>query len=194
MQSDEKRRPGLRRRTQRGAAEMLEFTFVLIPLLAIITVTMDASWGIFIKASMQYAVRSALRYGVTITKTQATAAGSNLTAMVKADVQANSLGLLKGTNSSYIQVHYLKQDSTSSTGVTDVSTCTGAGTPSGCAAAGNVPGNIMEVQVVNYPLVALTPRFFTWATRADFAKTNINAMSADEIEPSGDVPPIGTAP
>jgi len=193
MQSIEKTTSDSRRRRQRGGTDWLEFVFVLLPLLAIITVIMDASWGIFIKATLQYAVRTGVRTGITITGSQATAANSNLTAMVKSTVQANALGLLNGTNSSYIQVHYLEQNSSSSNGVTDVSTCTAVSLPT-CPMVGNAPGNIMEVEVVAYPLQALTPRFFSWRSGADLASTSINAMSADEIEPSGDVPPIGTAP
>ncbi|MGA8581662.1 MAG: hypothetical protein WB579_23445, partial [Bryobacteraceae bacterium] len=113
------------------------------------------------------------------------AANSNLTAMVKSSVQSHSLGLLGGaTGLSYIQVHYLEQNSGSSTGVTDVST----------SASGDAPGNIMQVEVVNYPLSALTVRIFSWANKADNSPTKLNVVSADEIEPSSDVPPIGTAP
>lgn len=193
MQSIENKRSDSRKRRQRGGTDWLEFVFVLLPLLGIITVIMDASWGIFIKATLQYAVRTGVRTGITITGTQATAANSNLTAMVKSTVQKNSLGLLNGTNSSYIQVHYLTQDATASGGVRDVSTCTTVSLPS-CPTTGNAPGNIMEVEVVSYPLKALTPRFFSWRNGADLASTNINAMSADEVEPSGDVPALGTAP
>ncbi len=190
MPSTEKNRS--RRRRQRGA-DVIEFIYVLLPLLAMIMVIFDASWGIFIKATLQYAVRTGVRDGITITGTQATAASSNLTAMVKSDVQAHSLGLLNGaTGLSYIQVHYLQQNSGSSTGVTDVSTCTAVTT--GCPTIGNYPGNIMQVEVVSYPLSALSVRLYSWATAAQNSPTNMNVVSADEIEPSGDVPPIGTAP
>ncbi|MGB9455692.1 MAG: TadE family protein [Bryobacteraceae bacterium] len=184
MRSNEQNGPSLRRRRQRGE-NLIEFTNVLLPLLAIIMVIMDASWGIFIKATLQYAVRTGVRTGITITKTQATAANSDLTTMVKSSVQSHALGLLGGaTGLSYIQVHYLEQNSTSSTGVTDVST----------SATGDAPGNIMQVEVVNYPLSALTVRIYTWALAAQNSATNLNVVSADEIEPSSDVPPIGKAP
>lgn len=148
-------------------------------------VIIDASWAIFAKSTLQYAVRTGVRYGITVTGTQATAAGETLTQMVKATVQSNALGLLRGTTGlSYIQVHYLAQDSTSSTGVTDVST----------QSNGNAPGNIMQVEIVNFPLPALTVRIYGWLQKADSSATPINVVSADEIEPSGDVPPIGVAP
>ena len=105
--------------------------------------------------------------------------------MVKDAVQANSLGFLNGTTGrGYIQVHYFVQDSSSSTGLTDVS----------ALASGNAPGNLMQVSVTNYPLPGLVPRIYNWFTSADKSASNLSAISADKIEPSGDMPPIGTAP
>jgi Flp pilus assembly protein TadG len=157
----------------------------MLPLLSILFVLVDASWAIFAKSTIIYAVRTAVRTGITITGTQATAAGETLTAMVKDAVQANALGFLKGTtNRGYIQVHYFMQDSTSSTGLTDVSG----------ASNGNAPGNIMQVSVTNFPLPGLTPRIYNWFTAVDKSATSLGAISADKIEPSGDTPPIGSAP
>lgn len=158
---------------------------VLLPLLSILFVLVDISWAIFAKSTIIYAVRTAVRTGITITGTQATTAGETLTQMVKDSVQANSLGFLSGTTGrNYIQVHYFMQDSTSSTGLTDVSTL----------ASGNAPGNLMQVSVTNFPLPGLVPRIYYWFTAADNSASNLSAVSADKIEPSGDVPPIGTAP
>ena len=175
-------RPGSRKK--RGS-EVVEFTFVLLPLLSMLFVLLDASWGIFAKATLQQAVRVGVRTGITITGTQATAAGETLTQMVKDAVQANALGLLSGTTGrGYIQVHYYAQNSSSSTGVSDVST----------QSNGNTPGNIMQVSVNGFPLLPLVPRIYNWATKPDNNPTVLNVASADRIEPSGDVPPIGTAP
>lgn len=169
----------------RRGAEILEFTFVMLPLFIILFAMIDASWAIFAKSTLMYAVRSAVRYGVTITGTQATAAGETLTQMVKDTVQSNSLGFVTGTTKrAYIQVHYFAQDSTSSTGLTDVSTQTN----------GNAPGNLIQVSVNSYPLPGLTPRIYGWLTAADHSATTLTAVSADVIEPSGDTPTIGTAP
>ena len=173
------------RRKGRRGTELIEFTMVLLPLLSILFVLMDVSWAIFAKSSIMYAVRSGVRYGITITGTEATAASETLTQMVKAQVQANAMGFLNGTTGlSYIQVHYFVQDSTSSTGLTDVSTLSN----------GNVPGNLMQVSVTNFPLPGLVPRIYNWFTKADTSPSNLSAVSADLIEPSGDIPPIGTAP
>jgi Flp pilus assembly protein TadG len=158
---------------------------VLLPLLAILFVLVDVSWAIFAKSTIAYAVRTAVRTGITITGTQATAAGETLTQMVKDTVQSNAQGFLNGTTGrSYIQVHYYMQDSTSSTGLTDVST----------QSNGNAPGNLMQVSVTNFPLPGLVPRIYYWLTAVDKSASYLSAVSADKIEPSGDVPPIGTAP
>ena len=173
------------RRKGRRGTELVEFTMVLLPLLSILFVLVDVSWAIFAKSTIIYAVRTSVRTGITITGTQATAAGETLTQMVKDAVQANALGFLNGTTGrSYIQVHYFKQDSTSSTGLTDVSTL----------ASGNSPGNLMQVSVTNFPLPGLVPRIYYWLTAVDKGSSYLSAVSADKIEPSGDTPPIGTAP
>ena len=176
--------PKVRRRRQRGA-EIMEFTLVLLPFLAMLYLLFDASWAIFAKATLQYAVRTGVRQGITITGAQATTVGETQTQMVKDAVQANALGLLAGTTGrAYIQVHYWAQDAKSATGVTDVST----------QSNGNNPGNIMQVEVVNFPLGALVPRIYSWKQAIDKSPSTLNVVSADEIEPSGDIPPIGTAP
>jgi Flp pilus assembly protein TadG len=158
---------------------------VLLPLLSILFVLVDISWAIFAKSTIMYSVRTACRYGITITGAQATAANETLTQMVKASVQANALGFLNGTTGlSYIKVNYFAQSSTSSTGLVDVST----------QSNGNAPGNLMQVSVTNFPLPGLVARIYYWLTAVDKGSSYLSAVSADKIEPSGDTPPIGTAP
>ena len=177
--------PTRKGRKGRRGTELVEFTMVLLPFLAILFVLVDVSWAIFAKSTIMYAVRTAVRTGITITGTQTTAANETLTQMVKDSVQANALGFLNGTTGrSCIQVHYFMQDSSSSTGLTDVST----------QANGNSPGNLMQVSVTNFQLPGLAPRIYNWFTSADKSATTLNVVSADKIEPSGDTPPIGAAP
>jgi Flp pilus assembly protein TadG len=170
---------------------MLEFTFALLPLLVMTFVLLDVAWAIFAKNTLAYAVRAGLRVGITATGTKAKTAGpggtaSDLTTMVKTAVQNNALGLLKGaTGLAKIKVHYFLPPTTSSTlGLTDVSTL----------ASGDTPLNVMQVSVQGFSLSPLIPRIFSWNQAPDNASTNINAIAADLIEPSRDVPPIGAAP
>jgi len=178
--------PGRRRASRRKGAEMLEFTLTFLPMIIMVFVLLDVAWSIFVKSTMQYAVRAGVRKGITITGTQATAAGTCVTEIVKATVQANSLGFLKGSSGlAKIKVNYLQPPAPGSTAAaTDVSGQTN----------GNQPLNIMQVSVQSYSLKALVPRIFGWKQAVDNAPTIISAASADLIEPSRDSPCIGTAP
>ena len=174
-----------RRRRTRGA-ELLEFTLVLLPLFAMSFTLMDIAWAVFIKSTLQYSVRAAVRSGITITGTQATAAGSDLTAMVKGIVQQKSLGLLRGSAGlAKIKVHFFQPPAAGSgAAVVDVS----------AQPNGNTPLYIMQVSVEGFPLAALLPRIYDWKSSPDASPTIISAVAADLIEPSRDVPPIGVAP
>jgi Flp pilus assembly protein TadG len=176
----------MKRRQRQKGAEMLEFTLSFLPMLIMIFVLLDVAWAVFSKATLQYAVRSGVRKGITVTGTQATAAGSCLTAIVKSTVQSNSLGLLRGTGGlAKIKVNYFQPPAPGSTAAaTDVST----------QSNGNQPLNIMQVSVQGFSLMALVPRIFGWKQAVDSAATTIAVASADLIEPSRDIPCIGTAP
>jgi Flp pilus assembly protein TadG len=176
-----------RKGNRRRGAELIEFTLSFMPFLAMILVLLDIAWAVFAKSTLTYAVRAGLRQGVTITATQATAAGnSNLVAMVKSTVQANALGLLAGSSGlSKIKVHfYLPPDADVNAAPTQVD----------AAADANKPMNIMQVSIEGYTLSPLVPRLFTWRQAVDNTSTAIAATSYDLIEPSRDVPPKGTAP
>jgi Flp pilus assembly protein TadG len=176
--------PGVARlsRRRRGSqgAQLLEFTLNFLPFMIMIIVLVDTAWAIFAQATLQQAVRMAVRAGVTLTTAQVT---TNLTDTVKADVQAHAVGLLNGaTGKAYIQVHYFDQDNPS----VDVST----------QASGNRGGNIMRVSVVGYPLVPLMPRFFSWKDTVDKSPMSMTVYAADMIEPIATylTPAIGPAP
>jgi Flp pilus assembly protein TadG len=170
-----------------NGAEVLEFTLSFLPLLVMVFYLLDVSWAIFVKSTLEYAVRAGVRQGITITGTQAAAAShSDLTTMVKKVVQANALGLLNGSSGlTKIQVNYLQPPAAgSAAAATDVS----------LQAYGNSPGNIMQVSIHNFNLVPLAPHLFSWKQAADSSATPIGAVAADLIEPSSDIPPIGIAP
>jgi Flp pilus assembly protein TadG len=167
-----------RRRKGRRGAEVLEFTFAFLPLLAIMFALLDISWAFFAKSTLQYAVRTGVRTGITITGTQATAAGGCLADMVKATVQRNSLGILAGSSGlSKIKVNFF--DSTG-----DIT----------AAANANAALHVMQVSVQGYSLRALVPRIYGWRQPIDNAATVLNASSADLIEPGSDIPCKGTVP
>ena len=164
---------------------MLEFTFALLPLLVMTLVLLDAAWAIFVKSTLAYAVRTGVRTGITITGTQATAAGSDLTSMVKHSVQASAQGLLGKlpTDPKWqtIKVHYYQPLAASTQ---DVSTDPNPAKP----------GYIMMVSIQGYSIHPLAPRIFGWSTGVDNSGISVGAIAADLIEPSRDLPPKGVAP
>jgi Flp pilus assembly protein TadG len=171
------------RRAKKGA-ELMEFTLTFLPFLAMVFLLLNVAWAVFVKATLEYAVRTGVRSGITITGTQAQ--GTDLTAMVKNIVQSKSLGLLRGSSGlSKIKVRYFRPPSEGSTAnATDVS----------AQADGNSPSNIMQVSVEGYSIAALLPRLFSWKQAMDTSAVPVAAVAADVIEPSRDVPLIGAAP
>lgn len=175
-----KETPGVRRSRnhRRRGAELIEFTLVMFPFFAFLFVTCDLCWALFAEGSIQYAVRRAVRYGVTNPKVP------DLTAAIKASVQQESLGVLYGPSGlSQIKVHYYKPD-----------TDTGALTDVSANPKGNAGGNVLVVSVSNFALVPLFPRVFT--SGVDNSPVIFSVESADRIEPINDaeLPPIGVAP
>jgi Flp pilus assembly protein TadG len=159
---------------------MIEFTLSFLPFMVLVITLVDLSWIIFAQASLQQAVRMAVRQGITLTSAQVT---GNLTDTVKAAVQQHAVGFLNGaTGKGYIKVHYFDQTNPSS----DVSG----------QASGNTPGNIMQVSVQGYPLIPLMPRFFNWSGAIDNSPFSMTVSAADMIEPMASflVPAIGPAP
>jgi hypothetical protein len=152
--------------------------------MAMLTVTTDTAWAIFAKATLQRAVRVAVRYGVTMTS--ADTGGGCLTPAVKSIVQANALGLLNGASGlAKIKVHYYQPPAEdSAAAVTDVST----------QANGNQGGNILEVTIQDFSLVPLMPRITSWKNAADKNPLIVTVNSADLIEPTRSPACIGTAP
>jgi Flp pilus assembly protein TadG len=169
---------------ERGS-EFVEFSLVVIPFLAMITVLMDVSWAAFVKGSLQRAVRVGVTQGVSMTQTQITAAGGKcLTDTVKSLVQQNSFGILSGT--SLIYVNYLQPPAPGSTAAaTDVSTTSEADTP----------GNIMQVSIQNYSLLPLIPRIVSLNQGTDNNPLNLTVYAAGIIQLESDSPTcVGSAP
>jgi Flp pilus assembly protein TadG len=173
------------RRARRKGAEALEFTLVFLPMMAMLLVTANIAWAVFAKAALQRAVRMGVRSGVTLTGAQMTGGGC-LTDSVKTVVQQNALGLLNSSSGlQKIKVRYYQPPAAnSSAAAADVST----------QLTGNTPGNIMEVSVEGFSLVPLAARVFGPGYTADNSPLMVNVSSADRIEPSRNLPCIGTAP
>ena len=78
-------------RSRRGSV-LVESSFALLPLLALIFGVIDIAFAIFVKNTMQYAVRQGVRYAVT----SQTMAGMGQDNSIKTVVKTYSMGLLDG--------------------------------------------------------------------------------------------------
>jgi len=166
-----------RRRRRRRGQELIEFCFCVTPLFAMLFVYMDIAWAVYVKATLEQAVRVGVRYGITNVvpdpnRPELCSAGSSLTDCVKMHVQWGagspggttfplSGGLLGGSNGSLISVTYYQPTTTGlplATGTLDLS------------------GNVMVVAVTNYPMTTLFPPYI-----APPSTTNITVNSADTL-------------
>jgi Flp pilus assembly protein TadG len=78
------------RRTSRRGSVLVESALATLPLLALLWGILDISFAIFIKNTMQFAVRQGVRYAVTSRTMQ----GMGQDASIKTAVKTYSLGLL----------------------------------------------------------------------------------------------------
>src|SRR5579883_2246928 len=95
--------PRSHRRKRQGGSVILESAFVFVPFLAIVLGIIDISVAIFLKNTIQYAVREGVRYGIT----GQTMTGQCQDASIKSVVQANAMGFLNGSsNLNLISITY----------------------------------------------------------------------------------------
>lgn len=119
--------------TQRGS-QLVEAGLMLIPFFALGFMTLDAAWGIFIKATLQHAVQEGARYAVT----GQVSGNLGQIASIEAVVQTQSFGLLTGAQAGTLSVTFL--DPVSLTPTTS-----------------NQGGNLVQVSVTNYQIQPLAP-------------------------------------
>ena len=120
-----------RRRSKESGNAMLEMGFVFVPLFAILFAISDYSMAVFMRATLQHAVREGVRYAVTFQ----TIGGLCQDDSIKQVVKSSSAGFLNSTHDSLIFVKYHAP-----TNLTTV--VTGAGS--------NAAGTIVEVSIENY--------------------------------------------
>lgn len=135
-----KARATARRRRQRGS-EFVEFLFVVMPLFGMIFVYLDMSWAIFVKATLEQALRVGVRYGITNEVPDpnqpglCTGTNESLTNCIIEHVQYSAGGLLAGSGgASLITVTYWQPNSSGT-----LVQVTGAGA--------NFGGNVLQVSI-----------------------------------------------
>jgi Flp pilus assembly protein TadG len=153
-------------KSRRRGAVIVELSFTLVPLLALMFAIADFAMPIFLHSSFDAAVREGVRYGVTYNTTYNGTTYATQTDAIKAVVQTNALGFLAGlTGLGEISVKYYLPVS-----------------PFGEVTAGlgrNANGNILEVSIAG----------FNWLPMAPVARLasalSVGAISSDRLESLG---------
>lgn len=152
----------MRRRRQRGNA-MLETALIFLPLFAIIFAILDFGLVIFIKSTLQHAVREGARYAVTYQLK----GGMGHDLSIKTIVQENALGFLAGSAGlEKVKVRYYEPNTFTETSY-------------------NWPGNLVEISVEGYQWKWIIP---LWR---EPGQLNLIARALDRMEglPAGTTPP-----
>jgi hypothetical protein len=123
--------------------------------------TLDVAWAIFVRATLQHAVREGVRFAVTSRVFENT----NHDQSIKRVVQSYALGLLSGDRGSLIAIRYYDPGTLNETNQ-------------------NRAGNIVEVSVDGYPLSPMA------AVLRSASPINMTARSSDRMEsqPGGIAP------
>ena len=149
------------RRRERGS-QFVEAGLALLPFCALLLLVADVGWAVWVKATLQHAVREGARYGVT----GQTADGLGQMASIRNVVKNHAMGLLNGDQAPTIAVRYYEPGSTSPT-------------------SSNAAGNVIEVSVEGYSLAPLAPLLRSSAAIA------VTVRAADVLEQTkGGSPPL----
>lgn len=161
-------RVSARRRARSGGNTMVECTFTLLPMFALILGFIDVGMMVFRWSTLQNAVREGSRYAITLQ----TSGTLGQDASIEQVVQSYAMGLVKTTDSpNRIKVNYYLP--------TDLNTPIGTG--------GNVPGNIVEVSVQGIPFSWIMPLSGTFsAPLYASSPVTLNVYSLDML---GGLPP-----
>ena len=160
---------------------MLEFTLILMPFFTLFFLQLSLSYYIFARVTLQQAVRSGVRYGITDTLC---AGGANMSDCVKNRVQWAAGGLLaNSTGRAYIHVDFCQPPEPNTGGP-----CTPVTSASPNAASASQGGNIMTVSVQNFPVVPLLPVIPDWSKSPQTSPLSLSAWAADKIEATNTPP------
>lgn len=117
---------------ERGS-QFVEAGFMLVPFLALVFLVLDAGWAVFVKVTLQTAVREGTRYAIT----------GQASASIQAVVQQYALGLLNGTQANTLVINCWNP-ANAEPDPPDSTQC-------------GVGGNIVEVSVQGYQISPLGP-------------------------------------
>ena len=126
----------MRKRRERGS-QFVEAGLMLVPFLALAFLVLDAGWAVFVKATLQHAVREGTRYAVT----GQTENGIRQSASIQDVVKKYAFGLLDGIQGKTLTINCWKPADAKPA---DATQC-------------NVGGNVVEVSVQGYSITPLAP-------------------------------------
>jgi Flp pilus assembly protein TadG len=164
-----------RRRSGSQGNSLVETTFIVLLLFGLLFLLIDLGWAVFVKATLQQAVRSGVRYAITGQHMTVTNNGTQTTlgqvASIEQVVEQQSMGLISaGDPNGYISVQFY------STASDPPALVTGTGS--------NAGGNLVVVSVTSYPMTPMAPLLRSGAA------IPITVSSGDLLEPYSTPPPL----
>jgi hypothetical protein len=152
-------------RSESGST-LIEFSVALLPLMALLLLTVDVAWSIFERATLQHAVREGVRFAVT---GQILPGNSCLGPSIQQVVAQSSFGFIPASKaSSFVTVGYYSP--------VDLSAVSGVGGPAG--------GNVVQVSIANVSVGSFGP---IWRA---ITPIPLSAIASDVMES----PPNGVTP
>ena len=148
-------------KAQRGAA-MFEVALVLLPMLGLMFLLMDVAFLVYVRNTLQHAVREGVRFAVT----SRTLPNMGHDASIRTVVIRESMGLLDQQDAERIQIRYFDPETLEPTTL-------------------NLGGNIVEVSIENYPYQPLS---VLYRSRSPILIT-VRASDRMEAQPLGQPPP-----
>ena len=145
--------PAQRRRRRQSGSTLIEFSFVILPLMAFLLMTLDVAWILFGWASIQEGAREGVRYAISCQ------VSSGLNAAIANVVKQYSAGFAKTSN---VTVKY----------------CSPTDTATPCTALTGVVtgGQVVKVTVHDVAIGTFGPIFRTWTP------ISLTASAADVME------------
>jgi len=145
--------PAQRRHRRQSGSTLIEFSFVILPLMAFLLMTLDVAWILFGWASIQEGAREGARYAISCQ------VSSGLNSAIASVVQQYSAGFAKSSN---VTVKY----------------CSPTDTANPCTALTGVVtgGQVVKVTVHDVAIGTFGPIFRTWTP------ISLTASAADVME------------
>ena len=154
-----------RKKRERGST-LIEFALTILPLLALLMLTLDVAWVIFAWASLHEAVRAGVRQAIT---GQIPAGYNGQDAYIQAVVQQHSFGFVNADNvASVVKIYYY-----SPTTMTDITSQPNS----------NAGGNVVKIAIQG---IAINPMAPLWRSSSPLT---LSASSSDVMEPTPNGPP-----